>query len=93
MVYGGLEMGRLTFFDAVGDEEIVVLILVPYVAGLEVSIFRHTVGRCLIVLPVPFEDVRTGEPEFASFAWSKLFVVGGHVFGAHVREHFADGAD
>lgn len=97
---GGFTGGRnleAVVFDqllyAVRNVKVVLLVLEPHVAGLEVSVLGDCVLRVRRALPVALEHVGTFEPELALLAGAELFPFGGDVLGRHVWEHFADRAD
>ena len=81
------------FFDAVGNVEVSVGVLVADVAGFEIAVRREGVGCAFWVVVVAFEDVGAFDPEFAGLTDGELGFVGGHVFGGLVGEEGADGAD
>lgn len=74
------------FLDAIRNEEIVLLVLVSDIAGLEVSVLGEGTLRCFGVLPVTFEYIGAFKPELAWLPCSDFFVFGRHVHGCLIGE-------
>ena len=81
------------FFDAVGDEEVALLVLVPDIARLEEAVGGERVGGAFGVVQVPLEDVGALDPQLADLACGQLLLLGRHVLCGLVGEQGADGPD
>ena len=75
----GSDLEALIFDEllhSIGNEEIVILILVADVACFEETFWGERTLCCLWIFPVPFEDVGTFEPELAWCAGGDFLAFG-----------------